>query len=385
MIRGISELTATLAIKTRDPLPGTAGFAGQLSDGRLMRDILGRYPLFIDPENHRWGYQPADMQQPHILPPGTIVTQNGLQQIWPLPRYRSISTSTGISRLETILQQRLADIPTEDAAIGFSGGVDSALIAQAVDVPCYTIGFPGSSDFESARKAKQLLDINVRFIEITHDDILSALPRVVNAIHRTDPMDVSIALSLYLLAKGVYSAGYTSLILGQGVDELFGGYDKIANAKTHSHTQADSTKKAHREVIANLPSQLVRDQLAIQAANVSPEMPFIHDDLAKIALSLPANGIVTDTERKVAFRHASRSFLPDRLAFNKKTAIQYGSYVTRELDRLARENGFKRNMSNHIEKFIQEEISPNFTPIQQVSSEGLPESISDPSKITLES
>jgi asparagine synthase (glutamine-hydrolysing) len=32
------------ALDSRDPLPGTGGFAGEL-DGRLVRDVLGRYPL----------------------------------------------------------------------------------------------------------------------------------------------------------------------------------------------------------------------------------------------------------------------------------------------------------------------------------------------------
>ena len=46
-------------------------------------------------------------------------------------------------------------------------------------------------------------------------------------------------------------------------------------------------------------------------------------------------------------------WLPDRVAFREKKAVQYGSLVSRELDRLARQNGFKRRMDDHVTQYVE--------------------------------
>jgi asparagine synthase (glutamine-hydrolysing) len=35
-----------------------------------------------------------------------------------------------------------------------------------------------------------------------------------------------------------------------------------------------------------------------------------------------------------------------------KKAVQYGTYVSRELDRLARQAGFKRRMDDHVGQYL---------------------------------
>jgi asparagine synthase (glutamine-hydrolysing) len=45
--------------------------------------------------------------------------------------------------------------------------------------------------------------------------------------------------------------------------------------------------------------------------------------------------------------------LPPSVAGADKKAVQYGSYVSRELDRLARQAGFKRRMDDHVGQYIE--------------------------------
>ncbi|MFC6730910.1 asparagine synthetase B, partial [Natronoarchaeum mannanilyticum] len=61
-------------------------------------------------------------------------------------------------------------------------------------------------------------------------------------------------------------------------------------------------------------------------------------------------------ERKRALRLAAREFVPDRVAFREKKAVQYGSLAARELDRLAREAGFKRRMDDHVTEYVRSRI-----------------------------
>jgi asparagine synthase (glutamine-hydrolysing) len=44
--------------------------------------------------------------------------------------------------------------------------------------------------------------------------------------------------------------------------------------------------------------------------------------------------------------------LPPEVADADKKAVQYGSLVARELDRLARQAGFKRRMDDHVGQYI---------------------------------
>ncbi len=46
-LRGTEPPVVRTALENRDPLPGTTGFAGAVDD-RLVRDVLGRVPLFVD-------------------------------------------------------------------------------------------------------------------------------------------------------------------------------------------------------------------------------------------------------------------------------------------------------------------------------------------------
>ena len=94
--------------------------------------------------------------------------------------------------------------------------------------------------------------------------------------------------------------------------------------------------------------------LALRAAGVEPVTPLLHDRVVLAALGLPGKLLVTDRgDRKWALRLAARDALPDRLAFRTKKAVQYGSRVARELDRLARQSGFKRRMDDHVTRDVE--------------------------------
>jgi asparagine synthase (glutamine-hydrolysing) len=165
-------------------------------------------------------------------------------------------------------------------------------------------------------------------------------------------MDVSIAVPLLLVARRAAADGYDRLAVGQGADELFGGYAKVARAPDDPRVAADTVRGARREVLGGLPDQLPRDWLALRAAGVEPAVPLLHDRVVAAALALDGDMLVRRGERKWALRLAAREWLPDRIAFREKRAVQYGSDVADELDRLARRNGFKRRMDDHLGRYI---------------------------------
>ncbi|WP_122088473.1 asparagine synthase C-terminal domain-containing protein [Halalkalicoccus subterraneus] len=346
MIHGADLATVERAVENHDPLPDGPGFAGELPDGRLVRDVLGRSPLFVEHSGTQWAFSPTDLDDAVPFPAGHV----GDERVFSLPDPPAFADENeALTAVADALDASLA-LDAEGLAVAFSGGVDSAVVASRVDAPLYVVGFEGSHDLDAARESAHAMDRDLRIIECTHADIERAVPLVARATGRTNAMDVGIALPLFLVAERAVGDGYDRLAVGQGADELFGGYEKIV--RTDHRVDADTVRGATREVIAGLPDQLERDVLAIRAAGAEPVAPLLDGRVVRAALRLDGPMLATDEERKRIFRKAAREFVPGEVAGRKKKAVQYGSLIARELDRLARQAGYKRRMDDHVTKYV---------------------------------
>jgi asparagine synthase (glutamine-hydrolysing) len=356
-IRGASAERAARAVADGEALFDSRGFAGRLPDGRLVRDVLGRQPIFVDDGD--WSFAPGDLADPEPLLAGRVFdsADGDSERVFSLPDLPSTSDRReAVLDLESALREALASVATDDLAVAFSGGVDSAVVANAFDAPLYVVGFPGSHDVSAARRATRLMGRteDLRVVELSPAEVERAIPEVARATGRTNAMDVQIALPLALAAERAADDGFDRLAVGQGADELFGGYAKIARAPEDSRVEAETVPGAVRELLGTLPDQLERDVLALRGAGVEPVAPLLDDRVVRAALRLPGNLLVDARgERKKAFRLAAREFVPDGVAFREKKAVQYGSLVAREVDRLAREAGFKRRMDDHVSQYVE--------------------------------
>jgi len=350
-MQGADAAVVRRALERHDPLPGGRGFAGAL-DGRLVRDVLGRYPLFSESDDPtEWSPDPTDLSDPRRLPAGHVRDADGDTRVWSLPDPEpSGDADRAVAAVRTAVVEAV-DAVDGAPAVAFSGGVDSAILAARTEGPLYVGGFPESHDVEAARSAADALGRELAVVEFTHADLERAVPELVAATGRSNPMDIGVALPLYLVAERVAADGHDRLAVGQGADELFGGYAKVAAPADDDRLEADTVRGATREVIGGLPAGLERDVLTLRAAGVEPVAPLLDDQVVAAALRLPADLLVDGDERKVALRRAA-DFLPAAVRGRDKKAVQYGSLVARELDRLARQAGFKRRMDDHVGRYI---------------------------------
>ncbi|MDR5671968.1 asparagine synthase-related protein [Halalkaliarchaeum sp. AArc-GB] len=386
-------------IADREPLPGSrsgypaslAGFAGRL-DGTLFRDVLGREPLFLEgqttsetsgtdgsdtgPPAVDWAFEPGPLDDPVLFPAGVTWSPErdggwaNRTRRWRLPRPSPEASGAALDRLRGALAPALGierpdgegsnrkESSSDDVAVAFSGGVDSALVAAGhPDAPLYVVGFEGCHDVAAAREAADAMGRSgdLRVIELTHETLRRAVPRVVSATGRTNAMDVAIAIPLSIVAERAAADGYGTLAVGQGADELFGGYAKVVDPADDHRVEAESVRGAVREVIATLPEQLARDVTAIRAAGVDVAAPFLQDRVVEAALRLPPELLVDGGIRKVALRRFAdeTDVVPRSVWTAEKKALQYGTYVSRELDRLARRAGFKRRMDRHVDRYVE--------------------------------
>ncbi|UPW02336.1 asparagine synthase-related protein [Halorussus gelatinilyticus] len=377
-MRGASAERVARAVADGNALFDSPGFAGRLPDGRLVRDVLGRQPIFVESgseEDVRWSFSPGDLADPEPVPAGHVFDPEGvgtaagegglreaaLERVFslpdpePIPDDRETVRNVGGALRESLASVESGAAASGDLAVAFSGGVDSAVVASAFDAPLYVVGFPESHDVAAARRAARLMgrEADLRVFELSPADVERAVPEVARATGRTNAMDVQIALPLYLAAERASRDGFDRLAVGQGADELFGGYAKVARAPEDPRVEAETVRGAAREVVGTLPDQLERDVLALRAAGVEPVAPLLDDRVVRAALALPGESLVDSRgERKKAFRLAAREFVPDGVAFREKKAVQYGSLVAREVDRLARQAGFKRRMDDHVSRYV---------------------------------
>ncbi len=349
-MQGADVATVRTALDDRDPLPGTRGFAGAV-DGRLVRDVLGRYPLFSEPDRLEWSPDPTDLAAPTRLPAGHVRDADGDDHVWSLPDPEPFGDADRAVAAVRSAVGEAVDAVDGAPAVAFSGGVDSSVLAARTGGPLYVGGFPESHDIQAARAAADALGRELTVVEFDHADLERAVPELVAATGRSNPMDVGVALPLYLVAERVAADGHERLAVGQGADELFGGYAKVAAPADDDRLESDTVRGATREVIGELPAGLERDVLALRAAGVEPVAPLLDDRVVAAALRLPTDCLVDGDDRKVALRRAA-DFLPPSARTRDKKAVQYGSLVARELDRLARQAGFKRRMDDHVGRYI---------------------------------
>ncbi|ELY99052.1 asparagine synthase [Natrialba chahannaoensis JCM 10990] len=366
-LRGTDPDTVRTALESGEPLPGTSGFAGVVDiDGRdhLVRDVLGRVPLFVERDQaptptptDAWAYTPEELDAPLPFPAGAVATpdDSAPQQRWTLPDpdpdpIEDVDTARAV--LESAIETAATEAAATDAdiAVAFSGGVDSALVAELLDAPLYVVGFPDSHDVEAARSAAAAMGRELTVVELKPSDLERAVPEIARATGRVNAMDIQIALPLYLVGERVAADGFDALAVGQGADELFGGYEKVV--RLDHRVEAETTRGAVREQIRSLPEQLPRDVRAIEAAGLEPIAPLLHDEVVDAALRLPDELLADEETRKRGFRQVAVEYLPEEVAMRDKKAVQYGSLVARELDRLARQAGYKRRMDDHVSKYV---------------------------------
>jgi asparagine synthase (glutamine-hydrolysing) len=137
-----------------------------------------------------------------------------------------------IEEIRRLLRQAVARRMVSDVPVGvfLSGGVDSslnvALMAEQMNRPVetYSIGIRegGANEFEYARAVAHSFATNHHEIQIGHEDFINFLDRM--AYVQDEPLADPVCVPLYYLSKLARETGTPVIQVGEGSDEIFGGY-----------------------------------------------------------------------------------------------------------------------------------------------------------------
>src|SRR5438132_388526 len=130
---------------------------------------------------------------------------------------------------ESIKKRMMADVPF---GVFLSGGVDSsanvALMSELMNEPVSTVavGFKVSeelNELDSARAISKRFGTDHHEVIIGHEEMQKFLPEMV--FHQDEPIADPVCVPLYYVSKLARDSGTIVVQVGEGSDEIFGGYD----------------------------------------------------------------------------------------------------------------------------------------------------------------
>ena len=133
-------------------------------------------------------------------------------------------------------------VPQKKIGIAFSGGVDSTLVSKictdmGYDVVLLTIGFSESHDILFSKEVNDFLNYSHHILEIDP----KTFPKITTDIHKvinTDNLSWNEnCIAFYYVSKLARSLNLDTVITGNGIDELFCGYNAYREAFTGGETK----------------------------------------------------------------------------------------------------------------------------------------------------
>jgi asparagine synthase (glutamine-hydrolysing) len=346
-------------------------------DGKIFaaRDPLGLKPLYYGEDSNRFGLASEKkalwnigLKKVFSFPPGNVceISKNGVsfEEIKHLEfkHELSIDLEEAIERLEKIFSKSIVKrtLDISKLAIGFSGGLDSVLLAlmtkkHNLETKLITVGLEGFCDFEHPVKVAEELGLQALTQPYSVEDLEKDLEKVLWYIEDPNPIKVSIAIPFYWICKTIESLKFKSLFLGQGSDELFGGYYHFLNDLKKGGEKAlqEAFEKSLKEAYK---VNFERDEKVCSSNKVELRLPFMDLELIEFSLSLPTQFKITGVEdkyRKIILRKLVEALgLPSHIAWMPKKAIQYSTGVWKALKIIAKGHGM--DLNTYLDKTFKE-------------------------------
>jgi asparagine synthase (glutamine-hydrolysing) len=258
----------------------------------------------------------------------------------------AIEPSPSLLDLDEAIVQSV-HLRSDEGITALSGGIDSSLVARLAGLPCVAVGTAGAHDLRQAAMAAEAMGLRCEQVILTPARIEDALVSVLALIPDRTPVHAAIATTLYCVAEWASTRGYQRVLTGQGADELFGGYARYLSTPT---LEADLTKD-----FWELEQQAARDQAVAGAHGVCFSYPYLDTRVVRAAQAIPAERKLHKGIRKWPLRTVAERYIPQKIAWYDKKAMQYGSGVWKVIRDLARHNGYKRSVQGYINQISERE------------------------------
>lgn len=338
------------------------------------RDVFGVRPLYYSENENFWvlaserkALWAIGLWNVLTFPPGHIahVEEKG-SQIIPVKNFvysksKKTTMENATRKLGALLKNsvRKRVFGLKEAAVAFSGGLDSSLIAaiakkEGVNVHLVHVSLEKQPETIQAKRAAESLSLPIHIYQYKEEDVEKIISKVLWLIEEPDPLKVSIGIPIYWTAEKSSELGFKVLLTGQGADELFGGYERYT--KEYLRSDNEQVRKLMFKDIVNLSkNNIERDFKICNFHNVELRLPFASYDIAKFAIDLPVE-LKIDTQRdglrKLVLRQTAKKIgLPTFMADKPKKAIQYATGIDKTLRKISKKE--KMSLKEYLIKAFQ--------------------------------
>ena len=222
------------------------------------------------------------------------------------------------------LRHRLKEAADRNKADGIllSGGLDTSILAFiARPRIAFTVALKDSQapDLSYAEGVSNSLSIELKTKEFTVGEAIKALPEVIRILKTFDlalPNDLSIYFALRLARE----SNVSSVITGNGSDELFAGYSYMASLPPGDLKRYIKRLSGNWHFSANDLGK---------ALGIEVKQPFLDEDFVRFALDISPELKVKEGIGKYILRKSFENLLPPEIVWRRKEPIEYGSGSTK--------------------------------------------------------
>jgi asparagine synthase (glutamine-hydrolysing) len=224
---------------------------------------------------------------------------------------------------KAVSKRLLADVPV---GVSLSGGLDSSIVtalarAETEQLHSFAVGVENSADLAAARRMANYLDTIHHEYVYTAQDMVNALPEVLYYLESFDPALVRSAIPNYFLAK-LASEHVKVMLTGEGADEIYAGYDYLAQFETSEELQNEMvhiTNALHN-------TNLQRADRMSMAFGLEARVPFLDVQSISLALGIPADWKLHHEQTpKALLREAFMDDLPHEIVNRPKQKFSLGA------------------------------------------------------------
>ncbi len=351
-IKDINEKTLNDALRELDGVFAFFIYNRRNKYTLIARDIIGEKPLwfYMSGKSMVFASEKKAIEDentaPEELNPRKIILYDNQKNILQLLNQHffeitssaeEIDINSAKKKLKALLEKSVDKrMPDRKMGLLFSGGIDSTLLAfmlkkRDIDFTAYmTVSDKKTDEIKNAKRIAQLLDFDLKIVEVNKDLVRKELPNVISLIESSDPVKVEVGMVMYLALKKAKEGGIKVIFSGVGADDIFWGYKRMRMYKGINEDTLSSLRRIYER-------DLYRDDVLSMANNIELRLPYLDKQLIRSILRIPDNYKYSETPKLLLREIAVELGLPKELSSLKRNAAQYSSGISKILSQIVKE------------------------------------------------